>query len=314
MKIVPVEELNENSFDQVQKGSNEIYSSSAWASAYSHGLRRFAIQADNGEILGGWAAFEKKKFGLKILITPPFASHCGLFFVSNKKSITSLQSDLKKCMEAIVAFLNDSRYHYIHLEFPPEFTDFQSFIWKGFKVATKYTYLLSLDSPLERIEAEFDPKLRNKINKGRAASLEVKFEKNVDAAHGLFTKNLERKGLRWNDQLLKSLMNLSEMHAATVFENGRATAVAMIGGQNEKCYYLFGSTDKDSSNNSVGPLAIHGAIELAKSLGYKTFDFEGSMLPEVEQFFRQFGGVITPLYSIKSGRGLWPRLISFYLK
>jgi hypothetical protein len=314
MKVVPVEELNQNSFDQVQQGSNEIYSSTAWASAYSQGLRRFAIQADNGEILGGWAAFEKKKWGLKILITPPFASHCGLFFISNKKSVASLQSDLKKCMEAMVAFLNDSGYHYIHLEFPPEFMDFQSFIWKGFNVSTKYTYLLSLESSIENIEAGFDPKLRNKINKGRAANLEVRFEKNVDAAHGLFTSNLQRKGVRWNDSLLKSLMNLSEMHGVTIFENGKASAVAMIGGQNEKCYYLFGSTDKESSNSAAGPLAIHGAIELAKSLGYKKFDFEGSMIPEVEQFFRQFGGVITPVYSIKSKRGLWPRLISFYLK
>ena len=36
----------------------------------------------------------------------------------------------------------------------------------------------------------------------------------------------------------------------------------------------------------------------AKGKGLKAFDFEGSMLPEVEKFFRGFGGDLIPYYTI----------------
>jgi hypothetical protein len=137
---------------------------------------------------------------------------------------------------------------------------------------------------------------------------------NLSLAHGLFTANLKSKGIDWNDEILRSLMSLTSMHYSIISEGETPLAAALICGQNEKCYYLFGSTDKAHQQNAAGPLALRAAIILAKEKGFKTFDFEGSMIPEVESFFRQFGGKLTPLYTINGGRGLWPRLIRLYLK
>jgi hypothetical protein len=41
------------------------------------------------------------------------------------------------------------------------------------------------------------------------------------------------------------------------------------------------------------------AIKVAKSKGVKTFDFEGSMIPGVEKFFRGFGGELTTYFAIQ---------------
>ena len=41
------------------------------------------------------------------------------------------------------------------------------------------------------------------------------------------------------------------------------------------------------------------AIKFSKEeLGLAEFDFEGSMVPQIEQFFRKFGGILTPYYSV----------------
>lgn len=314
MKVVPVEEIDVQLFDSIQKKSNEVYSSKMWAAAYDSGLKRFAMIADNGDIVGGWCAYQRRKWGLEILITPPFASHCGLFFFSEKKSVAGIQSETKKCMEAIAHFLIQSNYHFFKIEFPPEFHDFQSFIWKKINVTTRYTYLLSLNSSVEQLESSFDPKLRNKISKGKQGTLELSHKSNIELAHQLFTDNLRRKGLSWNDHILRSLLGLPSMHYTIISDGDAAVAAALVCGQNEKCYYLFGSTDKSQQQNAAGPLALRSAIVQAKEMGFTTFDFEGSMIPEVEGFFRQFGGKLTPLYSINGGRSLWPRLISLYLK
>ena len=37
---------------------------------------------------------------------------------------------------------------------------------------------------------------------------------------------------------------------------------------------------------------------LGNYLGLNQYDFEGSMLEPVEQFFRKFGGTLTPYYSV----------------
>lgn len=314
MKVVPVEDVDVQAFDSIQKKSNEVYSSAIWAGAYVNGIKRFAIIADSGEIIGGWCAYERKKWGLTILITPPFASHCGLFFFSEKKSLSGFQSEMKKCMNAIAQFLVNSKYHFFKIEFPPEFNDFQSFIWKNVSVHTRYTYLLNISASIEELEAGFDPKLRNKITKGKQSTLRISNTPKSNIAYSLFTNNLKRKGLKWDGKLLLSLMELSSMHYSIVYDGETALSAALICGQNQKCYYLFGSTDKSHQQNAAGPVAIRGAILLAKEKGFTMFDFEGSMIPEVESFFRQFGGKLTPLYSIKGGRGLWPRLINLYLK
>ena len=37
---------------------------------------------------------------------------------------------------------------------------------------------------------------------------------------------------------------------------------------------------------------------------YIAFDFEGSMIPEIEVFFRSFGGDLLPYFSIEGGKGI----------
>jgi len=49
-------------------------------------------------------------------------------------------------------------------------------------------------------------------------------------------------------------------------------------------------------------MAIVEAIKHSKELGISKFDFEGSMLPEVEKYFRGFGGNLVPYYSINKAK------------
>jgi hypothetical protein len=55
---------------------------------------------------------------------------------------------------------------------------------------------------------------------------------------------------------------------------------------------------------------MYNSIEYAKQIKMPVFDFEGSMLPEVEKYFRDFGGVLTPYYTINKAN----RIIEIILK
>ena len=51
------------------------------------------------------------------------------------------------------------------------------------------------------------------------------------------------------------------------------------------------------------------AIKLAKLKGLKTFDFEGSMHPPIEKYFRGFGGKVVPFFEVKKENTLGKLLL-----
>jgi len=61
-------------------------------------------------------------------------------------------------------------------------------------------------------------------------------------------------------------------------------------------YYLFGGYDSETKHHGAGVSCMWQSILLAREKGLKTFDFEGSMIPEVEKYFREFGGTLIPYY------------------
>jgi hypothetical protein len=71
-------------------------------------------------------------------------------------------------------------------------------------------------------------------------------------------------------------------------------------------YYLLGGMDHEKGSNSAVTLALWKAICFSKEeLGVPIFDFEGSLAPQLEQFFRRFGGEMHHYY-----RAIWsPKLL-----
>ena len=62
-------------------------------------------------------------------------------------------------------------------------------------------------------------------------------------------------------------------------------------------YYLLNGTNPNLKSFQGNDLLIDGAIEEAHKLGLK-FDFEGSVIKNVNHAFREFGGVPMPYFRI----------------
>ena len=45
--------------------------------------------------------------------------------------------------------------------------------------------------------------------------------------------------------------------------------------------------DSKNKHHGAGALSMWGAIKCAKDLGIKYFDFEGSMVAQIERYFRE---------------------------
>ena len=72
-------------------------------------------------------------------------------------------------------------------------------------------------------------------------------------------------------------------------ENGIAHSGAFYLYDTNVCYYLIGGKDLKYHNDYSQYLVIRKGLEFAKTVS-NDFDFEGSMIEGIENFFRQFGG------------------------
>lgn len=311
MQVVSWNAKLEADFNRLQSESNEVFSSDSWTSAYDAKLRRFVILDDTEKVIGGFVAYEGGMRSIKTLVTPPFASHCGLFVNAEYSSVVKKNSIYKKIMQAIADFLANSNYSYYKLDFPEGFSDMQPFVWKKMNVNVKYSYVLDCTVSEDILRNNLDPKLRNMLNKFEKDNWRISHERKAVDAYQIITSTLGANDVKWKDDILKKLLEQSCLDYTSIESESGIVAVAITANSGNKAYYVFGGVHRDEKNNSLGPAALYNAILFAKKNNKMHFDFEGSMIPEIERYFRQFGGELVAQYSINGGRGLWPRLIQW---
>ena len=206
--------------------------------------------------------------------------------------------DEKDMMTAFVHALKDQKEKIHVIPFPNGVGDMQPFYWEGYKTLVRYTYHLDLSLPMEVLESELDGKLRTAIRKSQAQISELE-QKDIAKAMEYISneKGLSGKQKGQISVMFENCLNHASVRALVAHENGVLVGAGMFVDIDGKRTYLLGGYDKALSSNA-GPALLWFAIQEAKGKGLSIFDFEGSMIPTVERFFRRFGGELTPYYVI----------------
>lgn len=250
-------------------------------------VERLAIVED-GEVCGGFLVQRIKLKGIPTISNPAFHPHCSLFIAKRANDSESI----KKYLQAICVWLKKQPVRIITVSFPPNILDVQPFIWDGFKSSVKYTYRFTFDGSevLSRISSNRQHLIRGAEKKGvviEESGLE-------DLLLGLrFSGQL--KGFNVNDVAISQMLNSGVAYKA--LESGRVVASALFVDDDVTRYYLFGGADRKANSGALSAV-IYRSLCDAEKKGLKVFDFEGSMIPGVELFFRSFGGNLTPYFTI----------------
>lgn len=189
-------------------------------------------------------------------------------------------------------------------------SDWLPFYWAGYRQTTRYTYLLGdLRLPEETLLAAMSPNIRRNIAKARD-KYGIRVRKGIPAEDFLRIQALtfERQGRRApNDTavlraLTKAAREREQGDLWGAYDgDGRLHAVIFLVWQESSAYYLAGGGDPSLRQSGAHSLLLWEAIRFAAGRSER-FDFEGSMLPGVERFFREFGATQTPYFMITKGR------------
>jgi hypothetical protein len=253
-----------------------------------------------------------------IVSMPPYTQTMGLWF-AGETTDTKYTTALGRRQAMAKAFTGElEKYTSFLQNFHYRATDWLPFYWAGYRQTTRYTYLLHDIRQTGRLWENMSPHIRRNITKAMKHQLLVR--RGISAEDFLHVHSLtfERQGKKPpHIGTLKRLINVCRERGQGDLwggydAGGRLHAAAFVVWQESSAYYLAGGADPALRASGAHALVLWEAIQAVA--GYTDlFDFEGSMLPGVERFFREFGAIQTPYFTISKGKiSLWSRIVTSY--
>ncbi len=198
-------------------------------------------------------------------------------------------------------------YDYI---MPPEVTDVMPFLWNGFDTLVGYTYQVPV-TEAQQWASSMSSSHRRDLRKAwdliEQTGGRIEQTSEFDEAYELFSDTFETKEfkLRSNRESLERWWQSVVCHdAGTIYvareADGRPVCATLLLLDRQCSYYLASGIRKDARH---GPLNLWSRALIDRMIREShesglTFDFEGSILPGVERFFRGWGGRCVPKYRV----------------
>lgn len=251
-----------------------------------------------------------------VVSMPPLTQTMGPWFAPVSGD-TKYASELGQRQKLCKTFIDKLKiYSHFLQNFHYDITDWLPFYWEGYRQSTRYTYILEglekLKSPVENESSEIWGNMsshtrRNIIKAKEKRGITVRKGIPADDFQRIYAKTFERQGKSHapHIQLLASLIHACrERGQGNLWggydADGNLHATAFIAWQESSAYYIAGGGDPAYRDSGAHSLIMWEAIRFVADKS-KQFDFEGSMIPGVERFFREFGARQIPYFTIFRG-------------
>jgi len=273
---------------------------------------------NHGEIIASLPYFKKRKYGFNIIITPPLTQNIKLWikYPENQKYRKKLSFENKIILELIDKL---PKYDMFNLNFHYSLTNWLPFYWKGFKQTTRYTYVIEDLKNIESVFSNFNQSKKKEIKRA---------EKIVSIIDDFTLKDFYKiNKLTFKRQNLKIPFSFELLNKIDVVckENNCGKISFAVDKKNRihtvlYCIYddmsilpIIGGSDPKLRNNYANSLIHFEAMKFASKNNLK-YDFEGSMIQGVGDFFRAFGAIQKPYFNITKINSKVLQLLNLFIE
>ena len=300
--------LDPNEYDEWDKfvdlsPQGTLFHRSYWLGASGMDFGIYGCFKDD-QLTAGLPLTYRSRFGIMQATHPPLTPYLGILFRDRNAKYVNRISDEKKIAGLIARRIKDD-FKVIRFKLTPAVIDLQPFIWEGFSSSVRYTYLLDLRD-LDAVWNGMAESRRRNIKRAEKDGVYVEADCAFEVTLNLVKKTFQRQNQETGfiENAIKFHQVLDQRKQCHSFishdASGEPIAAVYIVWDNKRSYYLLGGYAPEKGHHGGSALAMWEAIKFTKAkLGLDEFDFEGSMVQPVEQFFRKFGGTLTPYYSVR---------------
>ncbi|MCH3923896.1 MAG: GNAT family N-acetyltransferase [Bacteroidales bacterium] len=293
------------------KYTNSVFEQPWWLDTVAPGKWKEILYKENEDIIARLSVVENKS----TIYMPKLTQNIGVWIDEN---VIKNDKSYKKQRKIYSFYAKEiDKYKTFRIRLNTNNKYFLPFIWKDFVVSPNVTYRIENLSNIDDIYNKFSSNLKRRI---KVAQKEVTIEasNDVDILISLIEKTYSiqnRKISEYEKKEIKDIFYASMEHQACKLlyakdnQNNYHSGALFVYDENVM-YYLLGGTDPKYRRSGAHPLILWEGIKLASNLS-KVFDFEGSMIESIEDFFRQFGGEQCVYYTIEK-RSIFQHVFMFY--
>lgn len=288
-----------NSFvEKSPQGS--IFSYFEWLEFSTGNDFEILVFTENSEIISGMPLpfFSTKKIKMPLL-TQKIGVLYGDF--TKLKYSKRLEKE-KKIIYGFIDFLRLKKIKY-SMNFDKNFDNWLPFYWKGYKQTTKYTYIIDFNEKnTDKIWKDMDQNTRNTIKKAENSDLKISRCFDIKKFYKFNTETFKRQNIKipYSFEYVDKMYSIFKDNIVifkAVDTNNKIHAMNFYIRDKKSVYYLMSGTDNNFRNMGSQDLIQWEAVKFFSDK-VEYFDFEGSMIENIESNFRKFGTVQKQYFNI----------------
>lgn len=273
--------------------SNSIFETDLWLDCVAeNSWEKIEILNKNGDIDAAFPIFKSKRYGFKIVQTPALTQTLGIYIKDTGAKLTKKLEREKKLINQIIDQLPKNVNFDLNLDINNEYI--LPFIWRGFKVEPRFSYQLENLENLDVVWSGFKENIKTDIRKAQK-KVEIRKDMGIDTLIEMQEKTFKRqnRSLPFDKELIKKIderlgKNDASLLLCAVDEENNVHAATYFIYDEKRCYYLLSGGDPEYRNSGATSLLVWEGIKFAADHSI-VFDFEGSMIEDIERFVRGFG-------------------------
>lgn len=256
----------------------------------THQLMHFAFYQSN-TIIGGITLVKIKSKFFNHFSFPSLTPHQSLI-CSKKLSDEEYSTVISLLINELIKLKADSIFLSSTNKLSPS----------NFKIQeTKHTtFQIDLSKDLEEIFSNFRSDKKRSIKKEEKEKITISYEKNTDILKSMIRKTYDRqnKNPNWISSLEQISLHYKNSFQVSTFIGKNCASSLFFVFDKSTVYYLSGGFDESLNNYNAGPIAMWYGIKKAKEMNRNVFDFEGSDIENIQNYFASFGAERKCYFSI----------------
>ena len=265
----------------------------------------------NSEVIACLPYVIKKKYGISIVGQPAFTHKLGPWIRLTDQPELDRRKNERKLINELYEKLPKANFYIQNWDY--RYRDWLPLFWRGYDQITKYSYVIkskTVDEAWNRIAKN----IRGDIKKAKKI-VSIKSDCSFENFFNLIESTFERQGLSnpFNFSAMKKLLDealkrgCGKIYVA-VDDKGRLHSGIFVIWDSSSTYYLFSGSDPLLRNSGSNSLCLWGAIEESINSG-RDFDFEGSMVKGIENYFSGFGGHLTEYFGLYNASNILLKIL-----
>jgi hypothetical protein len=283
-----------------QRRSWTLFEEPYWLDAVAPDQWHAVEVEHDGHVIGRLPYATKRRFGLKAITSPSLTPWLGPWIRRTGAKPANELAHQHEVLEQLIKGL--PKADKMSISCAPEFQNLMAFYWAGYVLKLAYTYRLYDVEDHQRLWSGMRDTVRNKCKKAEKLTA-INRERDVGTVIAAMEQTFRRQGMDMSAtfptlERIDEVMGRRNQRAIYAAEDGqgRVHAAVYVVYDDRHSFYLCSGSDPELRNSGAHALALWHAIKDTAGRS-QMFDFEGSMVRNIEPFIRGFGPHQVPRYT-----------------